>query len=52
MLIPESELLDALRQDYQAMLDAKLFYGEQLAFDNIVERLKLLEVEINRVITN
>jgi hypothetical protein len=51
-LIPESELLEALRQDYQAMLDAKLFYGKQLAFDDIVERLKLLEVEINRVITS
>jgi len=45
-------LLKALRQDYQAMLHAQMFYGEQLAFNDIIEVLKLLEVEINRVITN
>jgi hypothetical protein len=47
-LIPDAALLDALQQDYQAMLDARMFYGETLAFARIVERLAALEREINR----
>jgi len=47
-LVPESALLDALRQDYQAMLAAQMFYGETLAFDRIVERLAALEQQINQ----
>jgi hypothetical protein len=49
-LIPDGVRLDALRQDYQAMLDAQMFYGETLAFDSIVERLTALEQAINRPI--
>lgn len=46
-LVPDAVLLDALQRDYQAMLDAQMFYGETLAFDRIVERLTALESEIN-----
>lgn len=48
-LIPDAALLEALRQDYQAMLAAQMFYGETLAFETIVERLRQLEAEINRI---
>ncbi|EPA95366.1 nucleotidyl transferase AbiEii/AbiGii toxin family protein [Pseudomonas mandelii] len=47
-LVPEPALLNALREDYQAMLAAQMFYGETLPFDRIVERLSSLEQEINR----
>ncbi len=47
-LIPDEPLLEALRQDYQAMLAAQMFYGETLAFETIVERLWRLEAEINQ----
>ncbi|QWT42252.1 nucleotidyl transferase AbiEii/AbiGii toxin family protein [Dickeya dadantii] len=47
-LIPDAALLDALRQDYQAMLNALMFYGEILSFDDIVERLTRLEQQINQ----
>ena len=43
--------LDALRQDYQAMLAAQMFYGDTLAFDVIVERLQGLELEINQMMS-
>jgi len=46
-LIPDVPLLDALRQDYQAMLAAQMFYGDTLPFETIVERLQQLEAEIN-----
>jgi len=46
-LIPDAALLRALQQDYQAMLDAQMFYGETVTFDYIVERLTALEREIN-----
>lgn len=47
-LIPERALLDALREDYQAMLAAQMFYGDTLPFERIVERLAALEQEINQ----
>lgn len=47
-LIPEEPLLEALRQDYQAMLAAQMFYGDTLPFETIVERLRGLELEINQ----
>jgi len=47
-LIPPEPLLHALRQDYQAMLDAQMFYGDTLSFDYIVQRLTALEQQINR----
>jgi len=46
-LIPDAALLRALQQDYQAMLNAQMFYGEAMTFDHIVERLSALEREIN-----
>ena len=50
-LIPGAELLDALRLDYPAMLDAQMFYGDQASFDDIIARLALLELAINRNVT-
>lgn len=47
-LIPPAPLLDALKQDYQAMLDAQMFYGNILPFDHIAERLTALEKQINQ----
>ena len=47
-LIPQPALLEALREDYRAMLSAQMFYGETLPFDRIVERLADLEQEINQ----
>lgn len=47
-LIPERALLDALREDYQAMISAQMFYGDSLPFERIVERLAALEQEINQ----
>lgn len=47
-LIPDEPLLQALRQDYQAMLAAQMFYGDTLPFETIVERLQRLEAEINQ----
>lgn len=47
-LVPDAALLSALRLDYQAMLDAQMFYGETLPFDDIVERLTRLEQQINQ----
>ena len=47
-LIPEASLLDALRQDYQAMIDAQMFYGDVLAFEQVIKRLAELEETINQ----
>lgn len=49
-LIPRSALLDALRRDYQAMLDARMFYGDTLTFDQVIDRLTLLELRINQAV--
>jgi hypothetical protein len=49
-LIPDAALLDALRQDYQAMLTAGMFYGDIMPFERIAERLAVLEQEINSVV--
>ena len=46
-LIPDAQLLEVLRQDYQAMLAAQMFYGNTLEFEEIVERLRVLEDAIN-----
>ncbi|HCM5830638.1 nucleotidyl transferase AbiEii/AbiGii toxin family protein [Klebsiella pneumoniae] len=47
-LIPDAALLDALKQDYQAMLGAQMFYGDPLSFERIIERLTHLERRINQ----
>jgi hypothetical protein len=46
-LIPDAPLLQALQQDYQAMLEAQMFYGDTLTFDEIVKRLQTLQIVIN-----
>jgi hypothetical protein len=46
-LIPDGQLLDALRQDYQAMVSAQMFYADVLEFGSITERLRKLEHQIN-----
>lgn len=46
-LIPDAQLLEVLRQDYQAMLAAQMFYGDTVKFEEIVERLRILEAAIN-----
>lgn len=46
-LIPDEPLLDALRQDYQAMLAAQMFYGDIIPFNEIIDRLSMLESAIN-----
>ncbi|WP_368641638.1 nucleotidyl transferase AbiEii/AbiGii toxin family protein [Castellaniella ginsengisoli] len=48
-LVPDAPLLIALQQDYQAMLDAQMFYGETPSFEQIIERLRVLEKSINTV---
>jgi hypothetical protein len=47
--VPQAGLLEALGQDYQAMQDAQMFYGAALRFAEVVERLTVLEQEINRI---
>ena len=46
-LIPDSDGLTSLRDDYQVMLDKLMIYGEIPTFDQIVERLQKLEAQIN-----
>jgi len=46
-LIPSGELLESLRKDYKAMLDAQMFYGNLMSFDDIIDRLYLVENKIN-----
>lgn len=47
-LLPEGAELSALRKDFERMTDAGMFIGEPPLFDAVVERLRALEVEINR----
>lgn len=47
-LVPEQAQRDALREDYQAMISAQMFYGDTLPFERIIERLSDLEQEINQ----
>jgi len=46
-LIPDKEQLDALRQDYRAMVDAQMFYDKPLNFDSILDQLGRLEADLN-----
>ncbi len=48
-IIPDTQLLDAFRTDYQTMLAAQMFYGETLGFEEIVTRLQALEIVINNL---
>ncbi|CAM3969798.1 hypothetical protein BOTU111921_03855 [Bordetella tumbae] len=50
-LIPDEMLMRALQRDYQTMLDAQMFYGESLDFQRVIERLSVLERDINRTVS-
>lgn len=47
-LVPEGTALAALRDDFQRMIGAGMFIGEQPNFDIIVDRLRALETAINQ----
>lgn len=47
-LLPDDTVLEALREDFQHMVDAGMFIGDPPAFDAIVERLRALEAVINQ----
>jgi len=46
-LLPEEAVLSALQLDFERMLRAGMFFGEQPSFANIVTRLRELEAKIN-----
>lgn len=45
-LVPPESRMDALRQDYQAMRD--MYLTEPLSFNEVIQKLTILEAEINR----
>ena len=47
LLVPATALLAALREDYEAMIVAGMFFGEALPFNDILARLRDLEHAIN-----
>lgn len=49
-LIPNDELLVALRTDHQKMIEAQMFYGDAVVddFDKIIEGVRALEDTINQ----
>ncbi|MFT4273001.1 MAG: nucleotidyl transferase AbiEii/AbiGii toxin family protein [Pantoea sp.] len=51
-LLPEKEMLSALARDYKAMQAAGMFYGADLAFDIIIDRLQTLETVANQSISS
>jgi hypothetical protein len=46
-LIPDGRLLDALREDFEAMQSAGMFEGNPIAFQEIIARLTELERAVN-----
>ena len=46
-LLPEGELLDGLRNDYDAMTGSGMMYQETLSFDEIIDAIKQIEHDIN-----
>jgi hypothetical protein len=46
-LIPENYLLNQLELDFNEMKKAKMFYGEQPSFQEILNKLHILEDELN-----
>lgn len=46
-LLPEDEILDGLRADYEKMIDAGMMYQRPPGFDEIVESIRRLERDIN-----
>lgn len=49
-LLPDGAALIALQSDFERMIDAGMFVGEPPTFADIIERLRLLEGEINRLV--
>ncbi len=47
-LIPNDDYLKLLKDDFNKMLNNKMFYGEQPDFENIIEEIRILEDCINR----
>lgn len=47
LLIPEGEHLDALRADYEGMVEARLFWEDPPAFEDLVSTISMLQEEIN-----
>ena len=46
-LVPPDYLLRSLRKDYQEM--EIMIYGERISFDEILEQIRILELEINSI---
>jgi hypothetical protein len=46
-LLPDEIVLVALAEDFQRMISAGMFVGDPPSFHLIIERLRLLEFEIN-----
>ena len=46
-LIPKGALLKGLRADYEGMQD--MIFGEALAFETVIERLRVLEAQVNQI---
>ncbi len=47
-LLPDEKVLNALRDDFQLMIDAGMFIGERPSFSIIIDRLRVLEAAINQ----
>lgn len=47
-LVPDGEMLQGLRRDYEAMITAGMFSATPPAFNAVIGRLRALESEINR----
>jgi hypothetical protein len=46
-LVPGEKDLKALEKDFNAMIDAGMFYGEEPNFTNIMDMLRILEQRLN-----
>ena len=46
-LLPEGELLEGLRKDYDAMTGSGMMYQETISFDEIIDSIKQIENDIN-----
>lgn len=46
-LVPPDYLLRSLRKDYQEM--EIMIYGERISFDEILDKIRILEAEINTI---
>lgn len=49
-LVPDAAILAGLKEDYGVMESSGMFYGDHPSFEDIVDRLRALELEINAAI--